>query len=85
MPASLLGVHRWFIGALTVFMLSPGLSAQEVVDISLSLEEAIAIARQNNPGFQTTRNDEVTADWDDAQETVRFKLTAAERRGRPDA
>ena len=64
MPASLLGVHRWFIGALTVFMLSPGLSAQEVVDISLSLEEAIAIARQNNPGFQATRNDEVTADWD---------------------
>ncbi len=27
----------------------------------------------------------VTAEWDDAQETVRFKLTAAERRGRPDA
>ncbi len=27
----------------------------------------------------------VTAEWDDAQETVRFKLTDAERRGRPDA
>ena len=64
MPASLLGVRRWFIGALIVFLLSPGLSAQDVADISLSLEEAIAIARQNNPGFQATRNDEVTADWD---------------------
>ena len=64
MPASLLWVRACCIGALTVFMLSPGLSAQDVVDISLSLEEAIAIARQNNPGFQATRNDEVTADWD---------------------
>lgn len=64
MPALLLGIRRWFIGILTVYMVAPGLSAQDVVDVSLSLEEAIAIARQNNPGFQATRNDEVTADWD---------------------
>lgn len=64
MPASLLGIRRWFIGILTVYMVAPGLSAQDVVDLSLSLEEAIAIALQNNPGFQATRNDEVTADWD---------------------
>jgi len=63
-PSSFLGVRRWVIGPLTVFILSPALSAQDVADISLSLEEAIVIARQNNPSFQATRNDEVNADWD---------------------
>ena len=45
---------------------------------------------QNNVGRLLTLDGlhpggKVTADWDDAQETVRFKLTDAERRGRPDA
>lgn len=40
------------------------IQAQEVVPVTLSLEEAIEIARQNNPAFQQTRNDESVADWD---------------------
>ena len=59
-----MGVRTWCIAALTVFMFSPGLTAQTIADVSLSLEEALAIARRSNPGFQATRNDEVNADWD---------------------
>lgn len=39
-------------------------SAQEVVPASLSLGDAIEIARTTNPGFLQTRNDEALADWD---------------------
>lgn len=38
--------------------------AQEVVPVTLSLAEAIEIARQNNPAFQQTKNDESVANWD---------------------
>ena len=37
--------------------------AQEIVPVTLSLEQAIEIARSNNPGFGATRNDEVAEDW----------------------
>jgi outer membrane protein len=37
--------------------------SQELVPVTLSLEEAIEIARQNNPAFQQTKNDEDVADW----------------------
>jgi outer membrane protein len=40
-----------------------GLDAQDIATISLSLEEAIEIALQNNPGLQATRNDEELANW----------------------
>ena len=40
------------------------LAAQEAVPSRLSLEDALEIARGNNPGFLQTRNDEALADWD---------------------
>lgn len=64
MRASLLEVRAWLVATATVLVLSSGLRAQDVIDISLSLDEAIEIARRSNPGFQATRNDEVSADWD---------------------
>jgi len=39
------------------------LSAQEAVPASLSLQQALEIARTTNPGFLQTRNDEALADW----------------------
>ena len=55
-----------FLGrtALAVVLFFPGrATAQEIVPVTLSLEEAIEIARSNNPRFQATRNDEAVADW----------------------
>lgn len=52
-----------------VLLVIPGLSgtldltAQEVMPESLTLEEALELARRNNPGFQATRNDLDVADW----------------------
>jgi len=40
------------------------ISAQETVPSSLSLRDAIEIARTTNPGFLQTRNDQALADWD---------------------
>jgi len=52
------------LALLATLLFAPGGSAQEVVPTALTLDEAIEIARQNNPGFQQTRNDEIVADWD---------------------
>ena len=49
--------------ALALLFLPGGAAAQDFVPISLTLEEAIDIARQNNPGLQAARNDEDLADW----------------------
>lgn len=49
-------VFVWLLAA------SP-LSAQEAVPASLSLQQALEIARTTNPGFLQTRNDEALADW----------------------
>ncbi len=59
-------LSRSFLGqvALAAVLLSPSAAAaQEIVPVTLSLEEAIEIARSNNPGFRAVRNDEVAADW----------------------
>jgi outer membrane protein TolC len=45
-------------------LLAAPVAAQEVVPASLSLGEAIEIARTTNPGFLQTRNDQALADWD---------------------
>ena len=52
-------------GALTLalFFLPPGTAAQDFVPVALTLEEAIDIARRNNPGLQAVRNDEDFANW----------------------
>ena len=55
-------LHRVILAAM--FILPGGATTQEIVPVTLSLEEAIEIARSNNPGFQATRNDQVLADWD---------------------
>ena len=49
--------------ALGFLFLPPGTEAQDVVPVSLTLEEAIDIARRNNPGLQAVRNDEDLANW----------------------
>ena len=49
---------------LAAMLIVPGrATAQEIVPVTLSLEEAIEIARSNNPGFAKSRNDETVADW----------------------
>lgn len=54
---------RWTLLALTPLLFTTAVAAQEVPS-SLSLAEAIEIARSTNPGFLQTRNDEALADWD---------------------
>ena len=49
--------------ALALFFLPRGIAAQNFVPVSLRLEEAIDIARQNNPGLRAIRNDEDLANW----------------------
>ena len=49
--------------ALALFFLPRGTAAQNFVPVSLRLEEAIDIARQNNPGLRAIRNDEDLANW----------------------
>jgi outer membrane protein len=50
---------------LAALLLIPGrATTQEIVPVTLSLEEAIEIARSNNPSFQAMRNNEALADWD---------------------
>jgi outer membrane protein len=44
--------------ALGLFFLPYGIAAQTIVPVTLTLEQAIEIARQNNPGLQAARNDE---------------------------
>ena len=49
--------------ALAVFLLPRETAAQDIVPIALTLEEAIDIARQNNPALQAVRNNEDVASW----------------------
>lgn len=49
--------------ALALLLLPGRAAAQDFVPIALTLEEAIDIARQNNPGLQAARNDEDIANW----------------------
>ena len=56
------GIRARLILLAVVLVASP-LEAQEAVPSSLSLDEALEIARTTNPGFIQTRNDEALADW----------------------
>ncbi|HAD75488.1 MAG TPA: hypothetical protein DCG16_06875, partial [Gemmatimonadetes bacterium] len=49
--------------AMALFLLPRGAGAQDIVPITLTLEEAIEIARQDNPGLRAVRNDEAIANW----------------------
>ena len=49
--------------ALAFLLFPPGSAAQDIVPLSLALEEALSIAGRNNPGLQAVRNDEDLANW----------------------
>ncbi len=49
--------------ALALFFVPRGTDAQDFVPIALTLEEAIDIVLQNNPGLQAAFNDEDVANW----------------------
>ena len=50
--------------ALIIISVATPLSAQQISVSSLSLEEALQIAQENNPSFLQSRNDESLSDWD---------------------
>ena len=50
--------------ALALTMAPKTALAQDIVPVTLTLEQAIDIARRNNPSLQAIRNDESLADWE---------------------
>lgn len=55
-------VGAWML--LTILVVPPGTRAQMSVPASLTLEEAVRIALNNNPSHLSSRNDADLADWD---------------------
>lgn len=55
--------RRWILTALLVMIWIPGAARAQDARPTLSLDEAIELARRNNPSLQITRNDAVDADW----------------------
>lgn len=55
--------HPLLALAIVSTVLAAPAAAQEPVPSSLSLEEALELARSGNPSFRQARNDEVLADW----------------------
>jgi outer membrane protein len=51
------------VASLFFVLMAGGLAAQEAAPARLSLEEAIALARRNNPDFQAQKNDAIVAEW----------------------
>jgi outer membrane protein len=50
----------WILG---LALMAAPLAAQEQEPVTLTLAEAIALARENNPDYQSRLNDEAVADW----------------------
>jgi outer membrane protein len=63
--------------ALVMLVAAPPVEAWQEVPASLSLQQAIEIARTTNPGFLQTRNDEALADWDVRQSWGQLMPTAS--------
>ncbi len=57
------------------------ITAQETVPATLSLDEAVEIARRNNPSFLQSRNDLDLAEWDVRQAYAAFLPTASASSG----
>jgi outer membrane protein len=55
-------VRRAFTAVVSVFVVAGSLEAQEPA-ATMTLEEAISLARRNNPTFRATANDESVSDW----------------------
>lgn len=68
---------RTGVYALVGLLLAPPLGAQTAVPASLSLDEAVRIARQNNPAYLQVRNDRDLADWDVRQAWAQLLPTAS--------
>lgn len=49
--------------AVAALALAAPIAAQRAAPSSLTLDDAVALARANNPGFQAARNDAELADW----------------------
>jgi outer membrane protein len=64
-----------------LLLLAPALRAQQVVPPSLSLDDAIEIARTHNPGFRQTQNDAGLASWNVRQAWVALLPQASANAG----
>jgi len=60
------------IALASLLLLPRAAGAQEAVPASLSLQEALEIARGNNPGFRQTRNDADLAEWEVREANSQF-------------
>lgn len=56
-------ITRMFAPAFAVALLLPAAASAQQARATLTLEEAISLARRNNPTFRATANDGATADW----------------------
>jgi outer membrane protein len=73
--APLLG--RAALGALVLLALAATTLVAQAPPGTLTLEEAIRLARDHNPGFQSTRNDRSAADWGVREAYSAFLPTAS--------
>jgi outer membrane protein len=65
------------LAAFALFAADPPIAASQEVPGTMSLGEAVEIARTTNPGFLQTRNDEALADWDVRQSWGQLMPTAS--------
>jgi len=68
---------RACIGAAVLFAVAAPLGAQQTVPEALSLEDALRIARRNNPTYLQAENDKYQADWDVRQAYGQLLPTAS--------
>lgn len=69
-------IGRAIVGALLLLSLTATTLFAQRAPSSLTLEEAIRLARDNNPTFQSTKNDRAAADWGVRQAYAAFLPTA---------
>lgn len=54
---------KWRLTPLFLLVFAAGLNAQQPQKATLTLADAISLARANNPDFLATKNDAIVADW----------------------
>ncbi len=70
-------VGRAVAGALTLLALAATTLVGQQISETLTFEEALRVARDNNPVFQSTRNDRPAADWQVREAYSAFLPTAS--------